>query len=87
MKEKILHILGMFPFLLSTGNNGIKLNGARILEGILIAAIAGLFSGYISVQRLEVKIDAVEKQMIELTTHVNILDNRLYEHNKATKGD
>jgi hypothetical protein len=81
MKEKIFEILSYFPFVLSVNGN-VRLNGARIIEGIIIAALAGLLSGYVAVSELKVEMIYIKDQMKLLETQVDKLDNRLYEHNK-----
>ena len=54
------------------------MNTARILE-IIITLIALFYGMRIAVEKLEVKMDAVEK-------HVQILDDRIYKHMEANPG-
>jgi len=84
MKDKIAellkHALSVLPFVLMTADGTVKLNGARIMEGVIIAAIAGLLSGYVAVKELGVKIFSIESQVSALDTKINKLDDRLYEY-------
>jgi len=76
--------LQYIPFLVTIEGH-VKLNGARIMEGIIIAAIAGLMSGYISVNELRVEIMALKTQFIQMETQIRTLDDRLYQHNKDVR--
>lgn len=77
-------ILQFIPFLLFARNtedgNGcktspIKLNTQRIIEGVIIAAIAGAVSGYVSVAKLEVKVDGLKSE-------VKAVEQRMCDENK-----
>lgn len=47
-------------------DSGAKVRWPRVLEAILIALIAGALSGYISVSKMEVKIEYLEKQVCKI---------------------
>ncbi len=79
MPEKFVSFLGGFPFLLiSKQGNGhhISINWSRLVEAFIIATLGGLLSGYIAVQKLEVKFDLlsgqVNKTQEELFDHINL---------------
>ena len=81
MPHRIVEFLGAFPFLLVGADGGlqIKMNWARIIEAIIIACLAGALSGYISVEKVSVKVDEISK-------HVDILDKRIWDHIEQTGG-
>jgi hypothetical protein len=70
MPDRILGLLGSFPFLLITNSGKVKFNTARITEAIIIAIITGLVSGYVMMQRMDVKVTYMEKQMESIQTDV-----------------
>lgn len=74
MPHRIAEMLGGFPFLLmATEDKRSKVNWARIIEALIIAAIGGILSGYIAVQSMKVEIAALTKQ-------VDKIDQRVYDH-------
>jgi len=84
MKDKIAelikHTMSVLPFMITTSDGIVKLNGARIMEGVTIAIIAGLLSGYVAVKELSVKMISVESLVTSLQYKVDQLDNRLYDY-------
>ncbi len=78
MPERFVSFLGGVPFLLITkqsDGNHASVNWARIVEALIIAILGGLLSGYIAVQKLEVKFDLLSEQtkqtQEQLFNHVN----------------
>jgi hypothetical protein len=76
--DKLLHLVPFLLFLkgpngLPNGRNTpLRFNTQRIIEAVIIAVIAGAFSGYISVAKLEVKVEghvrevqAIEKRLCD----------------------
>ena len=63
MSEKLHHLLGSLPFLLMSFDGKISVNKTRIIESIIYAVVGGLFSGYVAVKVIEVKIDMLEKKV------------------------
>ena len=68
MIEHIKDIINHLPvnhlhFLMVNTDNKIKLNSNRIIEAIIIAIIAGLFSGYVSVQKMDIRLISLEHKV------------------------
>ena len=63
MSEKLHHLLGSLPFLLMSFDGKISVNKTRIIESIIYAVVGGLFSGWVAVKVIEVKIDVLEKKV------------------------
>jgi hypothetical protein len=84
MKDKIIelikHAVGILPFMLTASDGTVKLNGARIMEGVIIAIVAGLLSGYVAVKELSVKMISVQAQVGDLNTRIDTLDSRLFNY-------
>ena len=68
MSEKLHHLLGSLPFLLMSFDGKISVNKTRIIESIIYAVVGGLFSGYVAVKVIEVKIDVLEKKVDRIIT-------------------
>lgn len=61
-------LLQFIPFLLtvpkSNGGSGQpKLNVTRIIEAVVIAAVGGLMAGYVSMAKMEVKVDQIQADL------------------------
>lgn len=82
MPEKIFTLLGCIPFLITQrcddGKQQIRFNLTRIVEALIIAIVSGIFSGYIALQKIEVKMDLLMKQ-------VDKVESRLDDHIKITR--
>jgi len=64
IKDIINHLpVSHLPFLMVNTDNKIKLNSNRIIEAIIIAVIAGLFSGYVSVQKMDIRLISLEHKV------------------------
>jgi len=64
IKDIINHLpVNHLPFLMVNTDNKIKLNSNRIIEAIIIAIIAGLFSGYVSVQKMDIRLISLEHKV------------------------
>lgn len=66
MPERFVSLLGGIPFLLITNQDNrrhISVNWSRLVEALIIAILGGLLSGYIAVQKLEVKFDLLSGQV------------------------
>ena len=75
MPERMFNLLGSIPFLLMTEEGGrrkVRANWARIVE-ILMTIIAILWFLSSRMDKVEVKIDSIEKQ-------VQTLDARVFQH-------
>lgn len=70
MKTKLLELLGMMPFFLMTESKDIRMNWARIIEGIIIAGMAAFLSAYITVGELKVKFAYLEVTNQELKVQI-----------------
>ena len=68
MSEKLHHLLGSLPFLLMSLDGKISVNKTRIIESIIYAVVGGLFSGWVAVKVIEVKIDVLEKKVDRIIT-------------------
>lgn len=78
MNDKLIHLLGGLPFLLMTvDSKSIKLNWTRIVEGLLIAGVAAFASAYITVGKLELKLNYLEQSnkefKVSITETIKIL--------------
>lgn len=60
--EKYLQLI---PFLMVKGNlghgTGIRLQ--RVFEALIIAAISGVVAGYLTMQKMEIRLDYMEKKI------------------------
>mgnify|MGYP001575115619 CR=1 FL=1 len=63
MPERLYHLIGSLPFMLMTLDGKPHINKTRIIESIIYAVVGGLFSGYVAVKVIEVKIDVLEKKV------------------------
>lgn len=76
MTEKLFTFLGGLPFFLMVQNpNGrnVQFNWTRLFEALVIAILGGVLAGYIAVQKIEVQIEVLTKQ-------VDRIQYRLDEH-------
>lgn len=82
--------LSFVPFLMMV-NGGPKLSGARIVEAVIIAIIAGGFAGFVSFKQLEVKVDnikyqnesaihRVESSLSKLDDKMTLIQGELLDH-------
>jgi len=58
------------PFMLTTGNGNKMVNWTRIFEALLIAGITALVASYITVAKLEVKIDYAKEDRARIEKRV-----------------
>jgi len=68
-----LYTCGM-PFIMLT-SEGIKINKSRIVEGLMIAAIAGVVSAYITVQKLDIKLQTLEWRLCSVEKVIEQVNN------------
>lgn len=78
----------MLPFVCLTAQ-GVKLDKARIFEGLIIGAMAGLMGAFITVQRMDVqlktiewrlnKIEQISETIIRHETRLSIVEERQHE--------
>lgn len=61
MPEKLMHLIGSLPFMLITADGKAHVNKTRIIESVIYAVVGGLFSGWVAVKVIEVKLDMLEK--------------------------
>lgn len=68
MPEKAVfeQVIQYVPFLAMTANGKTTLNVPRILEALIIGAVVGLMASYITVQKLEVKMEAMTTRISNL---------------------
>ncbi len=77
MKTNLLELLGTMPFFLITENRMIKMNWARIIEGIIIAGVAALLSAYMTVGELKLKFAFLEISNQDLKIQVSKIGEKL----------
>lgn len=70
MQEYLNHIVGQLPFLCLGIDGKARLNTARIIEAVIIAAIGGLMAGYIAVAKMEVRMDGMEKKVDKIVEDI-----------------
>ena len=70
MPEKLIHFLGSLPFMLITADGRAHVNKIRIIESIIYAVVGGLFSGYVAVKIIEVKLDMLEKKVDKIYSDI-----------------
>lgn len=88
MKTKLLELFNIIPFFLVTENKAIKMNWARIIEGIVIAGVAALLSAYMTVGELKVRFSYLEVTNQELKVQVGKIGDKLDTmQNKVTTID
>lgn len=58
-KDLINQVIQYTPFLTMTTGGKPTLNFSRVIEALIIGAVVGLVASYMTVQRLEVKMDAM----------------------------
>lgn len=82
-------LLFITPFILTINNGSgkklIKFNFQRIIEALIIAIIAGIFSAYITVREIKLKVEFIEKEITTVNKRVDKLDERLYQHQRVTE--
>lgn len=85
--------IGLVPFFLKTGEDP-KLNFSRIVEAVIIAIIAGALSGYISVAKLEVRVENLcaensrqEKRIDDNLSRLEKLSDSLTDHISDKRGN
>ena len=61
--EPLKQIFEFIPFLITTTDKRYHLNYADITKTIIIGLITGLLSAYVTVQRLDIRMDEVEKKI------------------------
>lgn len=74
MPDKLFTLLSSVPFLMTTCEDGkpqLKANIPRIIEALVIAVVSGALSGYISLQKIEVKVDLLLKQVDKVETRLD----------------
>ena len=71
------HIGGYLPFMAVVGGQP-KMNFARIFETLLIAAIVGLMTNYITVQKLGLVVEEVKRDMSKIERKVDKLYDDIY---------
>ena len=64
----------MVPFLITKTGGSPQLNFARIMEAVIIGIIASIAASYISVARIEVKLEFMQNQIEK--NYANIEKNR-----------
>lgn len=67
MPERFLQYI---PFLMLNFDGKIKVNTTRIMEAVIYAVIGGLMSGYISVEIMEAKLNALEIKVDKIYTDI-----------------
>lgn len=70
MPEKLMHLIGSLPFMLITGDGKAHINKTRIIESIIYAVVGGLFSGWVAVKVIEVKLDMLEKKVDKIYSDI-----------------
>ena len=68
----IKKILASIPFLIMSEGNP-QLNVTRIIEALIIAAVAGTLSAYVTMKEIDTKV-------LSLTAMVEKIDSRICEH-------
>ena len=58
-------ILSCLPFMATVGGKA-QLNTSRIIEGLIIAAVAGAVAGYISVKELRVEVQSLKNSVTKI---------------------
>lgn len=61
--DSFKHIFEFIPFLITTADKRYHLNYADLTKTIIIGVITGLLSAYVTVQRLDVRMNEVEKKI------------------------
>ena len=60
------HWIETIPFLLMASDGKIKVNSGRIIEAVIIAVITALVSSYVMVQKMEVRLDYIERHVVDV---------------------
>lgn len=61
--DSFKHLVEFVPFLITTADKRYHLNYADITKTVIIGIITGLLSAYVTVQRLDVRMNEVEKKI------------------------
>lgn len=61
--EHLKHLIECIPFMAITADRRFHVNYADITKTIIIGIITGLLSAYVTVQRLDVRMNEVEKKI------------------------
>jgi len=70
--------LAMVPFLARTNDGKASINSGRVIEAVIIAVIAGAFSGYIAIAKVEVQVGHINKQVDRIQTKLDKLMEDVY---------
>lgn len=79
MPENMIKILEFVPFITLTADGKPQLNSSRITEAVIIGAICSAMTAYITLQKMEVKFNNLEKDMQRVETKVNQIYSDLYK--------
>jgi len=74
--DRITGAMSFLPFVLSTGND-IKMSPKRIMEGIIIAALAGGFSSYATLKITEARVEVIGERIIQIESQVQDTNNKI----------
>lgn len=66
MPDNLHRVLEFIPFLMITGERRYHLNMADLTKTIVIGVLTGLLSAYVTVQRLDIRMDQVEKKIEQI---------------------
>lgn len=66
MPDGLHRALEFIPFLMVTGDRRYHINTADIMKTVVIGILTGLLSAYVTVQRLDLRMDQVEKKIEQI---------------------
>lgn len=81
MKNVLWDAISFIPFLLATENK-IKINYTRVIEAIIIAAICGGFTAYVTLNELKIHQGSTVKIMDKLEHRIERIETILLDERK-----
>lgn len=78
MDAQRFELLKMLPFIASTAGGGIDIRVGRIIEGIVIAAIAASIALYAAVQVLDARLVSLEVAVEKVETKIDKMRDDIY---------
>ena len=74
--DRINGVMSFLPFVLSTGKD-IQMSPKRIMEGVIIAALAGGFSSYATLKITEARVEVISDRIIQIERQVQDTNSKI----------
>lgn len=78
LREGFHEVVKHLPFLLMSSNGKVQINYTRLFEAAIIAILTAVFTNYVSTKVMEVKLENINKQIVNLEKKVDKIQSDLY---------